>query len=308
MLWKAHVIPDADVPSEDIAVPREKRGSRISHVLSSFGGHIRSSIARSPSYEHSHATNRSNRSIPSTPPNGLANALVDSPTASPTLNTRALPNGPDDVFASAQKRAPLKASSSGTMVSPLSASARHPLLDQSTITASPSKPTITFDLASPSPRRGISESNKTPRPRANSDVAAHGTKPLFRQTNSAGNDYAAPVVESASLNMYRKTSHSPIRARPSDPDLLLHHAKTEHAPLNSVTSPDREEQRGAFMKFLRDLPNMLPGRTSIAPSAPQSSEEHLTYQSPRRHQKGEVVCMHYGTVDDQAMRQLEGRS
>lgn len=288
-------------------MPREKRGSRISHVLSNFGGHIRASIVRSPSYEHGPGNARSNRSIPSTPPAGHAETLFDSPTGSPTLNNRALPDGPEDVFANAQRRTPTKTGQRDTMISPLSMSAKHPLLDQSTITASPSKPTITFDLASPSPRRGMSESASF-RPRANSDVTANGPKPPFRQTNSAGHDQPGPIVESSSLNMHRKTSHSPTRVRPHDPELMLHHARTEHAPQTSTTISDREEQRGAFMKFIRDLPNMLPGRTSIAPLAPPVSEEHLAYHLPRRHQRGEVVCMHYGTVDDLAMRQLEGRS
>jgi hypothetical protein len=314
VLWKAHVTPDVDVPStDDVAVPREKRGSRISHVLSNFGGHIRASIARSPSYDHA-IYNKSNRSLPATPPTNTDSALVDSPAASPTLNNKPLPGGPEDVFAVAQNRTPSKSlGPSSPLTSPLSMSAKHPLLDQSTITASPAKPTITFDLASPSPRRGMSDSGKF-RPRANSDVPANGPKPPFRQTNSAGNDIPSPAHvstgASSSLNMYRRTSHSPSKPRPSDPDLMLHHARTEHIPVNSVHSPDREEQRGAFMKFIRDLPNMLPGRTSMMPSAsaPAATEEHLHYEMPRRHLKGEVVCLHYGTVDDLAMRQLEGRS
>lgn len=28
----------------------------------------------------------------------------------------------------------------------------------------------------------------------------------------------------------------------------------------------------------------------------------------KRHDKGQVVCLHYGTIDDGGMKQLEGRS
>jgi len=88
---------------------------------------------------------------------------------------------------------------------------------------------------------------------------------------------------------------------------MLHHSKSENTPSTS-TPVDREEQRGAFMKFIRDLPNMLPGRNSLAAPVPYISPEHLNAKLPRRHQKGEVECLHYGTIDDLGMRQLEGRS
>ena len=71
---------------------------------------------------------------------------------------------------------------------------------------------------------------------------------------------------------------------------MLHHSKSENTPSTSTTTHvDREEQRGAFMKFIRDLPNMLPGRNVLSAPVPHLSEEQIGAKLPRRHQKGEVV-------------------
>jgi hypothetical protein len=268
-------------------------------------------MVRSPSSENSPYI-RANGSLPSTPP-ATASHLVDSPTASPTLRGRGLSSEPDEMVLNH----PRSARASPPALSPLSSSARHPLLDQSTIPSSPARPTITFELASPSARRDRDRDRDRPdhdhdlvnfRPRANSDVPAHGPKPPFRQSNSAGNEASTPHT-SSSLGIHRKSSHSPPRPRPSE-DLLLHHSKSENTPSTSTstTHVDREEQRGAFMKFIRDLPNMLPGRNVLSAPIPYVSNEQLNAKLPRKHQKGEVVCLHYGTIDDLGMRQLEGRS
>jgi hypothetical protein len=266
-------------------------------------------MVRSPSGEYL-ARCPSNTSVPSTPPPGPASTLVDSPTASPTLKSRTLPTD-DDLFSNPQSRS---ARPSPPALSPLSSSARHPLLDHSTIPSSPARPTITFELASPSAKRerpasgpGNGEDQVNFRPRANSDVPAHGPKPPFRQSNSAGNETSQAT---SSLNMHRKTSHSPSRphAHTTDSDLMLHHSKSDQPRNVTSNATEREEQRGAFMKFIRDLPSLLPGRTSISAPVPLVPEEDLSVRLQRRHQKGEVVCLHYGTIDDLGMRQLEGRS
>jgi len=261
-------------------------------------------MVRSPSMENSPYA-RTQGSLPSTPPPASGSALVDSPTASPTLRGRGLPSEPEEMLLGN----PISARTTPPALSPLSSSARHPLLDHSTIPSSPSRPTITFEIASPSAKRDRPDHDHDLvnfRPRANSDVPAHGPKPPFRQHNSAGHEPSAPKTTS-SLNMHRKSSHSPPRHRPAD-NLMLHLSKTENTPSTSTVHVDREEQRGAFMKFIRDLPNMLPGRNSISTPVPHLSDEQLGAKLPRRHQKGEVVCLHYGTIDDLGMRQLEGRS
>lgn len=262
-------------------------------------------MVRSPSMENSPYA-RVNGSLPSTPPAAVS-GLVESPTASPTLRGRGLSSEPEEMLLNHTR----SARTSPPALSPLSSSARHPLLDQSTIPSSPARPTITFELASPSAKRDRPDHGQDHdlvnfRPRANSDVPAHGPKPPFRQHNSAGNETSSPHT-SSSLGIHRKSSHSPSRPIPPD-DLILHHSKSENTPITSTTHVDREEQRGAFMKFIRDLPNMLPGRNAISSPIPYVSDEHLNAKLPRKHQKGEVVCLHYGTIDDLGMRQLEGRS
>ncbi|KAK4687734.1 hypothetical protein P7C73_g2391, partial [Tremellales sp. Uapishka_1] len=71
---------------------------------------------------------------------------------------------------------------------------------------------------------------------------------------------------------------------------------------DGATAKD-QQQLNAFTKFLKDLPNIL-HRTSI--NLPDTDDK--ADDSRRRKQKGEVVCLHYGTIDDEGMRRLEGRS
>ena len=66
----------------------------------------------------------------------------------------------------------------------------------------------------------------------------------------------------------------------------------------------KDEQGNAFVKFIRDLPNWLHGRATTAPpevtmSVGQDGED-------RRRMKGEVVCLHYGTIDDAGCVVLRG--
>lgn len=362
VLWKAHVTPDPTESSEDdIEVPREKRGSRFSAVMSNIGGHLRSSITRSSSMDHvTQSPSKSHsQDIPPTPPtqsqapaHTTGTALVDSPTASPTLHSRTLsPVGSprqksrtlslsrksrstaisEDVFREAggfggngnTDGLPQPPDNAVSPVSPLSGpglgSRHHPLLDRQTSmsTAVPSKPTITFDLASPlidqaDPSGSTQPSDDRParshslkfRPRANSD----NVKPPFRQYNSAG-DGQTPTMRNPGVG--RKTSlqtSSPTKSHPRQPnaDLALQHTKTEHA--------DEQQQRGAFMKFIRDLPNIIQGhghghgRNSVVSPDQLRAATAPPPPLPPRRKKGEVVCLHYGTIDDQAMRQLEGRS
>ena len=355
VLWKAHVIPDpVESPSpsmDDVSVPREKKVSRFTNAISSLGGHLRSSMTRTTSMDHVVQEGRV-RSLPPTPPSGPTTTLVESPAASPTLKNRTLsPDAGDgDYFGSATDRfrATRKAGSGSPGVSPLG-TARHPLLDRNSILASPSKPTITFDLASPKmeQRQPPRSSSFKFRPRANSHDPAMGPKPTLPHTNSAGNvtggtdsipgprpaaaASAAGGPGPSSHFSFHRLSSSPTKPplTNADSDLTLRHAKTQytpvsnHAPLAPETSApqpnrntgggssqkvDREEQRGAFMKFIRDLPNIIHGRHSVSGAAAPPTTEALAEIKPRRRMKGEVVCLHYGTIDDQGMRQLEGRS
>ncbi|ORX39732.1 hypothetical protein BD324DRAFT_606986 [Kockovaella imperatae] len=73
---------------------------------------------------------------------------------------------------------------------------------------------------------------------------------------------------------------------------------------------DAQDDSNAFVKFLRDiqsLPNWLHRGSVVTPVSPVVAPV-VEDVKPARHQHGEVVCMHYGTIDDAGMRQLEGRS
>jgi hypothetical protein len=58
---------------------------------------------------------------------------------------------------------------------------------------------------------------------------------------------------------------------------------------------------------MRWLLGLLPGRDP-APAPVSNPTEKKDASLPVIHYKGEVICCHYGTLDDSAMRRLEGRS
>jgi hypothetical protein len=68
------------------------------------------------------------------------------------------------------------------------------------------------------------------------------------------------------------------------------------------------EQRNAFVKFLKDLPSWLHVRSAPTGVTGMLPLAEGIQENPKRHLRGEVVCLHYGTIDDAGMRQLEGRS
>lgn len=262
------------------------------------------------------------RSQPPTPSVGGTATLVESPTASPDLRSHDLPQS--NIFESTDRKR-----SSGPMspISPLD-TRHHPLLDRNASPSVPSKPTITFDLASPDiehqrPHATRRTSSFKFRPRSNSDAPNIGMKPPFRSHHSAGHEtppksttddpqvFTSSHPHAAGGYVNRKTSLSPTKPDP-DSNLALAHAKTEHSTASGESlgtgRHDRDEQRSAFMKFIRGLPDFLHGRNSTAAADSAANEEPVKSLPPKRRQKGEVVCMHYGTIDDQGMRQLEGRS
>ncbi|WVF72323.1 hypothetical protein IAT40_007136 [Kwoniella sp. CBS 6097] len=71
----------------------------------------------------------------------------------------------------------------------------------------------------------------------------------------------------------------------------------------------REHDKNAFLRFLKDLPGWL-HRSSSGPNdlGERGRHEVEVEIKEKRWKKGEVRCLHYGTIDDAGMRQLEGRS
>nr|XP_019013431.1 uncharacterized protein I206_01498 [Kwoniella pini CBS 10737]OCF52212.1 hypothetical protein I206_01498 [Kwoniella pini CBS 10737] len=71
----------------------------------------------------------------------------------------------------------------------------------------------------------------------------------------------------------------------------------------------RESDKHTFIKFIKDLPSWLHRSSS---HAPEDILIHVQDQNENEIEKiwkkGEVRCLHYGTIDDAGMRLLEGRS
>ncbi|WVO12758.1 hypothetical protein L204_100366 [Cryptococcus depauperatus] len=73
---------------------------------------------------------------------------------------------------------------------------------------------------------------------------------------------------------------------------------------SSIAPPmktDRENELSGFQRWLQNLPSWL-HRSDHKP------KEEAEAQKSKRWQKGEVQCLHYGTIDDSGMKLLEGRS
>ena len=226
----------------------------------------------------------------------------------------------------------------GTAISPINAS--HP--DGS---GAPARPRITFEpAASPAADRssGPPATSHKFRARANSDC--HDTSARAKLASSIG--LGAPIgvkKSSAGSGMTPSPSFPPRRAT----DELLSNRASPDAPSDGffASAPNTHraqpvplhaeggqsmsrsstqgttaqpvlghpEERGAFARFLRDIPNWLHRHTSIhssdEPAALADAAEQESEPVPvKRHMKGEVVCLGYGTIDDAGMRALEGRS
>lgn len=73
---------------------------------------------------------------------------------------------------------------------------------------------------------------------------------------------------------------------------------------------EHHRNKNAFTRFIHDIPNWLHRHHGSTTEAEVDTERSLPVEDEvqRRHLKGEVVCLHYGTIDDAGMRLLEGRS
>lgn len=111
------------------------------------------------------------------------------------------------------------------------------------------------------------------------------------------------------LNFARKlTIPGPAQGRDrgdSDPGITQSQSESANPGLSAVSNVSNSSAgTNLAMRWLNAL---LPNReTSTAPST--AVEEKEAPPPPVVHRKGEVICLHYGTLDDAAMRRLEGRS
>lgn len=154
---------------------------------------------------------------------------------------------------------------------------------------------------------GASPRNKSPKG-TDSPTRAATWQPLqSSKTESATNTAETPLppIHSKSYAPSRPTS-SNMDSNPSFQPLT--HATTLAGPAPTVSNR-REHDKNAFMRFLRDLPGWLhrSDRSTEEEKDKDETGEELN-QEEKRWQKGEVRCLHYGTIDDAGMRLLEGRS
>ncbi|EJT46292.1 hypothetical protein A1Q1_05121 [Trichosporon asahii var. asahii CBS 2479] len=132
-------------------------------------------------------------------------------------------------------------------------------------------------------------------------------------------------IGSRSVRSTRSTSSRSRRRSESPSFTALGHAKTTSAIPDSVRLRRRsagasfkrtdsldpshpKESTNAFAKFLRDLPGRFHSRVSLFHAEPEQQEQGEEKERPKRHLVGEVQVLHYDTLDDAGMRQLEGRS
>ncbi|WWD01539.1 hypothetical protein V866_008484 [Kwoniella sp. B9012] len=143
------------------------------------------------------------------------------------------------------------------------------------------------------------------------------------------NDKRIRTISNASPTTTTVNDHKPLRniLHPSSSsshnnnENQIHRTTTIHTSTQPSTSTaavsttgvegggrERESDKNGFIRFLKDLPSWLHRSSSNNPHQP--NEITLTIESPveKRWKKGEVRCLHYGTIDDAGMRLLEGRS
>lgn len=282
-------------------------------------------------FSNSNPSHVHERPLPPTPPPepnrhtmiSDAQEYVSSPTGSPSL--RSSDTLHDDVSVPTPRRSPPRATALPLRLASRPGSTAHPLLDANSVQASPpAYPKITFDPALPADADRSEVLNN--RPRANSDGQHRGTTP---RALSSSSDYAA-LVSPIRGNAHRRSSGSLLRAKsemtladlPTSTGLPTATNTNASAPtqslaprpalgqygLASATTTGRHhrlsagnvhsEDKNAFVKFIKEIPGWLHAKSSpnheTVPLAPPPAELF----KPRRHAKGEVVCLHYGTIDD----------
>ncbi|KAL7422221.1 hypothetical protein Q5752_002867 [Cryptotrichosporon argae] len=290
VLFKSHIVPDVD-PADDVPVPVDRHSfSRLSTVLSNFGGHFRTPIKRANTLELPASASASTSMAatpalsPSVSPTRL-DAAAESPALSPPADGEGSVPGPR-MWA---RRSPPRALGPVVDTSPA----------QRDASVSPTRA-----------RRPRAPSSSTPRPgRALSPdhIPAQPQPPRLESLGAvdawrrAGSPFAAGIGATP-----RPPSGA---AAPGQPG--LYNARSGGAGGAAVA----DERTGALRQFFGKLPAKLNPRVALfhtdepAPAPAPAGPGALTAAQPtRRHMRGEVEVLHYGTIDDAGMRVLEGRS
>lgn len=259
------------------------------------------------------------KTLPAVPIRDPAETLVASPEGSPSLHETKIAGG--EALVPAPRRAsPAKSPIHNRLVTRTrsGSGAAHPLLDANLVTASPPAfPKITFDPALPADGDRASQPTTTVfgRPRANSDsvpistvsaikrslssssntAIVHGDTPprrIGQRSSSGGSLKLVPRTRSVDSP---PTVHTTSLARPAAPQ----HLSTGQLSMNSHTHS--HEDRNSIVRFFKDIPGWLHARSaSHLEPGPTLRPPQPEFAGPKRHLKGEVECLHYGTIDDAA--------
>lgn len=323
--------------AHDHPIPREKALSRLSNVFAFGARHPRNSMFRTPSMEPAPAGNvHADRPLPPTP--SVTELLTSSPPSSPRLMSNNESGLIPPPKAPTPRGSPLDPQPPRLSPLRSASGARHPLTDSSTVPLSPANPKITFDLASPDPADRPRHNSFRPRARSDAskplgkpvlttstsfpgpdhvDSAISLGDDRIDGDQSHGNDGQHRPTSTFISDLRRRTSLG-TRSSPKSADeshlphpqealgLGISRAKTEqpHDSTTSLSSAPSHHDRSAFMRFLKDLPNRLHRTSTVSPDdAVSPSREGVAGQLPPlppkpRRKKGEVVCLHYGTIDD----------
>ena len=241
------------------------------------------------------------------------------PNGSPASRSAGSPRQHSSSSLGSKSRLPLRTRSSSQNT--------HPLMDPASFVPSPpADPVITFDPDLSGTPHSISPKTRS---RAgstdSSDVSNHGVHrrrtlmpkrintidpELIKRSNSERRTPKRDVsfnrrTQTIDTNDFEKHSVSNVLRRPL----------TGLVTRSSVAIPPtvvNDEDPNAFIKFfnnLQTLPSWLHRSSAAMPDVTGERELQVDSAGVRhRHQQGEVVCLHYGTIDDAGMRQLEGRS
>ncbi|WVQ98607.1 hypothetical protein IAU59_005737 [Kwoniella sp. CBS 9459] len=127
----------------------------------------------------------------------------------------------------------------------------------------------------------------------------------FRSQPSSSQGYPHDHTHLTSHNNSNSSGNSTGNGLPRTTTIHTH----TH-PSASTGHGAREHDKNAFLRFLKDLPGWLHRSSSAHHDVGDdghSSEIDVVIRE-KKWKKGEVRCLHYGTIDDAGMRQLEGRS
>ncbi|ODO03460.1 hypothetical protein L198_02307 [Cryptococcus wingfieldii CBS 7118] len=100
-------------------------------------------------------------------------------------------------------------------------------------------------------------------------------------------------------------SYAPLTKEPIGMSPVTH-APTAPVPNLKSSANTRKEEFGSLRRWMKEFPGWL----HVTKDKPVEDKEmlHPIVEQEKRWQKGEVRCLHYGTIDDSGMRLLEGRS